>query len=182
MDDPYYRERAMIFMTKTILRYKDSPALVAWSLLNECIYRKDGCFCELTLKKFRDFLRERYDNDIKKLNAAWGTEFPVFYRSFADVEPGVRVSFSGGGYVPCIDYLDFNRKQLLTRLQDVKDLIEQLDEYRHPTTINLIVTSAYSMKYAKQHAYPSIFEQTTSRHPGFSDYNHLAMIENDNPT
>ena len=176
MDDPYFLERAKIFLDICAERYCNHPALAAWSLWNEPFYHGDGCFCPLTMAKFRDFLREKYDNDINKLNEKWGTEFPVDYLSFDEAEPGVYVSFSGGGYVPCIDYLKFNRSRVAGWLQVVRDTIQRHNPRNLKIGVNVVVTAAYNT--ASQHHYPNMLEQNSFADvPGFSAYTFFSMME-----
>ena len=176
MDDPVFLERAKIFLDICAERYCNHPALAAWSLWNEPFYHGDGCFCPLTLEKFRDFLREKYDNDINKLNEKWGTEFPVDYLDFDEAEPGIFVSFSGGGYGPCTDYLKFNRSRVSGWLQVVRDAIERHNPRKLKIGVNVVVTAAYNS--AAQHNYPSMLDQNYMADvPGFSAYTFFAMME-----
>ena len=176
MDDPYFFERAKIFLDLCAARYCEHPALAAWSLWNEPFYHGDGCFCPLTMARFRDFLREKYGNDIAKLNEKWGTEFPVDYLSFDEAEPGVSVSFSGGGYGPCVDYLKFNRSRVAGWLQVVRDAIDRHNPRKLPVGINVVVTAAY--RTAGQHNFPSMLDQNFYADvPGFSAYTFFAMME-----
>ena len=176
MDDPIFLERAKIFLDLCAERYCNHPALAAWSLWNEPFYHGDGCFCPLTMGKFRDFLRKKYDNDINKLNERWGSEFPVDYLSFDEAEPGVYVSFSGGGYGPCVDYLKFNRSRVAGWLKVVRDAIERHNPRNLKIGINVVVTAAY--RTASQHNYPSMLEQNSYADiPGFSAYTFFAQME-----
>ncbi|MCP5115808.1 MAG: hypothetical protein GY953_33690, partial [bacterium] len=47
-------------------RYREHPALLAWHVSNE--YNDFPCYCDLCYAAFRAWLRERYDNDLDKLN------------------------------------------------------------------------------------------------------------------
>ncbi len=62
-------------------RYKDHPALLVWHASNE--YNGGDCHCDLCNAWFHQWLRERYGNDIGKLNHAywssfWSHAFPDF--------------------------------------------------------------------------------------------------------
>ena len=176
MEDPIYVERAKIFLDKTVARYCNHPALGAWSLWNEPFYQGDGCFCEHSLKQFRDFLREKYHNDINELNKVWGTECPVDYLDFDEVEPGVTVSFSGGGYGPCIDFLEFNRKRVGKWLEIVRNAIVRNNPRNLKIGVNVAVTASYER--ASSHNYPSLFEQNSYADvPGYSAYTFHAQME-----
>lgn len=69
---PIYREKTRIMNTKLAERYGDHPALVLWHVSNE--YGGE-CHCDLCQEAFRNWLREKYDDDLDKLNHAWWTAF-----------------------------------------------------------------------------------------------------------
>jgi beta-galactosidase len=82
---PVYREKVRIINTRLAERYGKHPAVIAWHLSNE--YGGE-CYCPLCVEAFRDYLREKYDNDIEKLNLAyWSTFWSHHYDSFEQVEP-----------------------------------------------------------------------------------------------
>jgi beta-galactosidase len=70
---PVYREKCRIINTKLAERYKDHPALLVWHVSNE--YNGGDCHCELCYAAFREWLKQRYDNDIDKLNHAYWSSF-----------------------------------------------------------------------------------------------------------
>ena len=69
---PVYREKTRIINTKLAERYGNHPSLVLWHVSNE--YGGE-CHCELCQEAFRNWLREKYDDDLDKLNHAWWTAF-----------------------------------------------------------------------------------------------------------
>lgn len=69
---PIYREKTQIINRKLAERYKDHPALLAWHVSNE--YGGE-CHCELCQEAFREWLKEKYEGDLDKLNHAWWTGF-----------------------------------------------------------------------------------------------------------
>ena len=69
---PYYRKKVFEMNTMLAQRYKDHPALTMWHLSNE--YGGE-CHCELCQQAFRDWLREKYHNNIDELNEQWWTYF-----------------------------------------------------------------------------------------------------------
>jgi len=83
---PVYREKCTILNTKLAERYKDHPALLVWHASNE--YNGGDCQCELCLSAFHAWLRERYDNDIDRLNHAyWSSFWSHTFPDFDDVVP-----------------------------------------------------------------------------------------------
>ena len=85
-NSPVYREKVRIINEKIAERYGKHPAVVAWHLSNE--YSVAGCYCEHCVSKFREWLKNKYDNDIDKVNHAWWSRFwSHTYRSFEQIEP-----------------------------------------------------------------------------------------------
>ncbi|ELC8443783.1 beta-galactosidase [Clostridium perfringens] len=81
---PIYREKIAIIDKLLAERYKDHPALIMWHISNEF---EGQCYCPLCEKAFREFLRDKYDNDINKLNHAWWAKFwSHTYASFDEIE------------------------------------------------------------------------------------------------
>ncbi len=77
---PVYREKCRIINRKLAERYRAHPALLVWHVSNE--YNGNDCQCELCLAAFQNWLRERYDDDIDKLNHAYWSAF--WSHSFPD--------------------------------------------------------------------------------------------------
>lgn len=69
---PIYRERVALISGKLAERYGSHPAVRMWHLSNE--YRGE-CHCPLCWDAFRTWLRQRYDDDITRLNDAWWSRF-----------------------------------------------------------------------------------------------------------
>lgn len=69
---PIYREKTQAINRLLAERYKDHPALVAWHISNEF---SGECHCELCQQAFRAWLKERYGNDLDRLNHAWWSSF-----------------------------------------------------------------------------------------------------------
>lgn len=69
---PYYRKKVWEMNQMLAKRYKDHPALGMWHISNE--YGGE-CHCPLCQEAFRDWLREKYHNNIEELNHEWWTGF-----------------------------------------------------------------------------------------------------------
>lgn len=81
---PIYREKISIIDRKLAERYKDHPALIMWHISNEF---EGQCSCPLCEEAFREFLRNKYENDINKLNNAWWSKFwSHIYADFSEIE------------------------------------------------------------------------------------------------
>ncbi len=69
---PYYRKKVYEINRRLAERYKDHPALIMWHLSNE--YGGE-CHCELCQNAFRDWLKEKYNNDLDELNRKYWSKF-----------------------------------------------------------------------------------------------------------
>jgi len=69
---PVYRNKVKNINRKLAERYGDHPALIMWHVSNEY---SGECHCELCQENFRNYLKEKYDDDLDKLNHAWWGPF-----------------------------------------------------------------------------------------------------------
>ena len=90
MTSPKYREKVRIIDRKLAERFGTHPGVIMYHISNEF---GGDCFCPLCTQKFQEYLAQKYDHDIEKLNAAWWTTFWSHrYNSFEQIEP----PFTGG--------------------------------------------------------------------------------------
>jgi beta-galactosidase len=87
IDHPGVWERMSSFLTEVVKRYHGAENLVGWDAWNELRWnvQADGlvCFCEHTVRAFREWLDQHYGG-LDGLNAAWLRR----YQSWEDVFPG----------------------------------------------------------------------------------------------
>jgi len=82
---PVYREKVRKINRLLAERYGQDPTVIAWHISNEY---SGECHCPLCVNAFRDFLREKYGNDISRVNKAWWTTFwSHTYDDFDQIEP-----------------------------------------------------------------------------------------------
>ena len=85
MSSPKFREKTGSIINKISDTVGKHPGLAMWHLSNEF---GGECFCPLCKKKFQDYLANKFDNDINKLNKAWWTGFwSHTYNDFSQIEP-----------------------------------------------------------------------------------------------
>lgn len=72
---PILREHSRQITRAMAEHFKDNPAVVGWQTDNEINCQFPECHCQNCQAAFRQFLRERYKNDIQALNQAWGAAF-----------------------------------------------------------------------------------------------------------
>ena len=80
-----FRDKVRTIDKKLAETAGDHPGLIAWHISNEF---GGECFCDLCKEKFRQYLRERFHNDINELNHEWWSSFwSAGYNDFSDIEP-----------------------------------------------------------------------------------------------
>lgn len=85
MSSPVYREKVKNIVRRLYDSVGDHPGLVLWHISNEF---GGECFCPLCVKRFQDYLADKFDHDIEKLNRAWWTTFWSHnYNDFSQIEP-----------------------------------------------------------------------------------------------
>lgn len=73
---PVYREYCSRIVTKLAEHYREEPAIIAWQLDNELSHEgSDLCWCGNCRDRFRQWLHDRFEGDIQRLNEAFGTVF-----------------------------------------------------------------------------------------------------------
>lgn len=86
-DHPGVWERMSEFLRQTVMRYKSCSTLAGWDAWNELRWNinADGlvCYCEHTLRAFRDWLDKKYGG-LDGLNQAWKRR----YGQWGEVLPG----------------------------------------------------------------------------------------------
>lgn len=106
---PLYRELSYKMIEKLARHYGNDSRIIGWQLDNEPAVQFDyNPAAELA---FRDFLREKYLNDINALNKAWGTSFwSEVYSSFDEITlPKTRQMFMNHHQI--LDYRRFAAMQ-----------------------------------------------------------------------
>jgi beta-galactosidase len=72
LTSPVYRQKTRQINSLLAQRYKDHPALITWHISNEY---SGECHCDLCQEAFRNWLKEKYDDNLDALNHAWWAAF-----------------------------------------------------------------------------------------------------------
>lgn len=85
MSSPVYREKVALMDRKLAERFGSHPGVIMYHISNEF---SGECYCDHCVRRFREYLAKKYDNDIEKLNHAWWTAFWSHrYNDFDQIEP-----------------------------------------------------------------------------------------------
>lgn len=148
MTSENYRMMVRKIDTKIVENFGNHPGLIMWHIDNEigC-----DCWCDACRSKFQGFLREKYDNNIEKLNQAWWTTFWSHrFNDFDQIDPP-----SGRGE-KSIHGLNLDWKRFCT-WNTVDFLMNEISIFKEKTP-NIPVTTNF------MHLYPAL------------DYNKLSKV------
>ncbi len=140
---PVYREKVRLINRRLAERYGNNPTVIAWHISNEY---SGECHCPLCGQAFRDFLREKFHNDIGELNRAyWTTFWSHTYDSFDQIDPPGRYTETG------IHGLNLDWKRFVTHqtMDFIKNETAPIREFSNlPVTINMMY-EFYELNYHK---------------------------------
>ncbi|RKX29856.1 MAG: hypothetical protein DRP71_15860 [Verrucomicrobia bacterium] len=101
--------------------FKDDPLVIGWQTDNEFFCHFSECHCGACQRRFRRWLRHRYEDDLEKLNEAWGTRFwSQTYSSWSEIDTPRKQAPTYENPTQQLDYhrflseslLDFQREQI----------------------------------------------------------------------
>ncbi|MGL4736284.1 MAG: beta-galactosidase [Cellulosilyticaceae bacterium] len=121
---PIFREKIAQMNHLLATRYQDHPALIMWHISNEF---EGQCYCPLCEAAFRAFLREKYQNDLSRLNRAWWSQF--WSHTYTDWE---QIEAPAPHGEPALHGLNLDWKRFVTH--------QTLDYYKHERQILKTVT------------------------------------------
>ncbi|MEN6532680.1 MAG: alpha-amylase family protein, partial [Bryobacteraceae bacterium] len=125
------------YLADVVSRYKNSPALDTWILMNEP--RHTPANNPLAIQRFRIWLQKKYGS-VDALNRAWLQDSMVPFRppysSFEEVEFDSRwASGTSSWHIPSLDWLAFWRNHLTWYLGWVAGEVRKIDP-NHPLHVN----------------------------------------------
>lgn len=137
LDNEDLKDRAELFLTTLIERYRNHPAMWAWDLWNEHAWPggappKMLCYCDATQKKFREWLQKKYGS-LENLGKAW---YRYSYTDWQNVQPPRNFS----GYPESLDWLEFRTDNMFRQLQWRVDLFRKLDKRNRVTAHGIAST------------------------------------------
>lgn len=120
---PIYRELSYKMIKELAKHYGKDSRIMGWQLDNEPAVQFD--YNTAAEESFRDFLRQKYDNNIVALNDAWGTAFwSEVYANFNEITlPKTAQMFMNHHQI--LDYRRFAASQTNEFLDEQAKLIKQ---------------------------------------------------------
>ncbi|MDG4767165.1 beta-galactosidase [Solwaraspora sp. WMMD406] len=143
---PAYARAATRITEAIATRYADHPALVLWHVHNEYGGVNALCYCPASTRAFRDWLRERYADDLAALNTAWGTSFwGQRYGDWAEIESPTTGPTTVNPAQE-LDFLRFSSDAHLANFRRERDILR-----RHtpdvPVTTNFMLANCKTLDY-----------------------------------
>lgn len=152
-----YRALVEKMDTKLVQEFGNHPGLILWHISNEL---GGECYCDSCKKRFQEYLREKYHNNIEELNKQWWTSFwSRRFDSFEQIEPpydngehsilGLNLDWKRFNSWNMKDYLAFERRILKKYTPQVPatanfmKLFEQLDYVDLAKEIDIISWDGY---------------------------------------
>ena len=152
-----YRALVEKMDTKLAQVFGNHPGLILWHISNEL---GGECYCDSCKKRFQEYLREKYHNNIEELNKQWWTSFwSRRFDSFEQIEPpydngehsilGLNLDWKRFNSWNMKDYLAFERRILKKYTPQVPatanfmKLFEQLDYVDLAKEIDIISWDGY---------------------------------------
>ena len=146
---PIYREHALALCRAMAERYAEHPALVLWHVSNEIGCHNAHCYCDVSAAAFRDWLRGRYDDDLDRLNEAWGTAFwSQRYSDFEEILPP-RAAPNFPNPTQQLDFRRFSSDQLLENFVVERDVLHELSPGVPVTTNFMVMPHTDAMDYLR---------------------------------
>jgi len=141
---PVYREKVQRINRALAERYGHNPTVVAWHISNEY---SGECHCPLCVQAFRDYLREKFHDDISALNKAyWTTFWSHTYDSFDQIEPPGKLTETGVHGLN-LDWHRFVTHQTMDFIRAETAPLRELTPHL-PVTINMMF-EFYDLDYHK---------------------------------
>jgi beta-galactosidase len=146
---PVYRDHALALCTALAERYRDHPALALWHVSNELGCHNARCYCDVSAAAFRSWLRRRYDDDVARLNDAWGTAFwSQRYDDFEQVLPP-RIAPTHANPTQQLDFRRFSSDQLLDNFVVERDVLHRISPGVPVTTNFMVMRQTIEMDYLR---------------------------------
>ncbi|MFI7229345.1 beta-galactosidase [Nonomuraea angiospora] len=136
-----YREHSLALVEKLAARYGEHPALALWHVSNELGGHNSRCYGEASAVAFQAWLRERYQDSLDDLNAAWTTAaWSQTYSAWEEIQPP-RLTFTDSNPTQVLDFDRFSSDQLREQLRAEIAVLRRITP-DVPITTNMVLFDA----------------------------------------
>ncbi|MDX3106116.1 beta-galactosidase [Nonomuraea angiospora] len=136
-----FREHSLALVEKLAARYGEHPALALWHVSNELGGHNSRCYGEASAVAFQAWLRERYQDSLDDLNAAWTTAaWSQTYSAWEEIQPP-RLTFTDSNPTQMLDFDRFSSDQLREQLRAEIAVLRRITP-DVPITTNMVLFDA----------------------------------------
>jgi beta-galactosidase len=143
--NPAYHAAAARITRELAVRYGEHPAVVLWHVNNEYGAPTAECYCDVSVRAFRQWLQMRY-TDLDTLNERWGAAFWSQRYSDWDEIDAPRVSSSVVNPAQRLDFARFTNDALLDCFRRERDILHALSP-GVPVTTNFMANNCKAVDY-----------------------------------
>jgi beta-galactosidase len=126
-NSPEMYEYSEKIIRELISHYKDEKQIIAWQVDNEIGHEgSDVCYCKNCQKAFQNFLKNKFNGDINKLNDIYGTTFwSQEYNDFDEI-PTPMETITTHNPALRLDWERFRNKSIVDFMKFQYDLIKSI--------------------------------------------------------
>jgi beta-galactosidase len=126
-NSPEMYEYSEKIIRELISHYKDEKQIIAWQVDNEIGHEgSDVCYCKNCQKAFQNFLKNKFNGDIDKLNDIYGTTFwSQEYNDFDEI-PTPMETITTHNPALRLDWERFRNKSIVDFMKFQYDLIKSI--------------------------------------------------------
>lgn len=126
-NSPVLREYSEKIIRRQLFHYKEEKNIVAWQIDNELGHEEsDVCYCKECREKFQRYLKQKYQEDIHKLNETYGTVFwSQEYNDFDEI-PTPTKTIATHNPALRLDWERFRSDSIVSFAQLQTDLIKEI--------------------------------------------------------
>ncbi|MEM1509135.1 MAG: beta-galactosidase [Thermofilaceae archaeon] len=133
-NNPNYREATKRIVTKLAEHYRDDERVIGYQVDNELSMGEEHCYCNHCIEGFREWLRGKYDDNIKVLNKVYGTIFwSQEYSDWSEVHPPTP-PFSDCNRALALDWFRFKSESMVKYLELQVGILKKLSPRKFVTT------------------------------------------------
>lgn len=139
LDDPWYQMYAERYLKALAKHYAGDKRIGGWVIWGEPVMTFGNlpiCYCEHTVARFKNWLREKY-KDIEALNEAWGSEGPADYVDFHQICPPIGAMSRQGCYASWLDWQNFMEQNFASHIRNA-DRIFKENGATQPTVVEVM--------------------------------------------
>jgi len=120
-----FREESRRITSAMAEAFRNDPLVIGWQTDNEFFCHFSECHCGACQRRFRKWLRRRYEDNLEKLNQTWGTRFwSQTYSSWSEINTPRQQVPTYENPTQQLDYYRFLSESLLDFQKEQIDILK----------------------------------------------------------